>query len=136
MLATEQITPRKIRVMLVDDSQILLSEAVWFLSDHPALEVIKSVYRATHALAQAKLYAPDVVLLDITTSGLQALCMIHELHTVYPTLPVIVLDEIEVETVKRAALREGAASFVTKPIVKTQLFDAILREVRFDYRYA
>lgn len=126
MLSTNQITPRKIKVMLVDDSTILLRDAVPFLYEHPSINVVGSVYITKNAVAQAQLHNPDVVLVDITTGGVGGMVVIRELHAACPTVHIIVLDEIEHEPVKHAAIRSGAAAFVGKMTVKTDLVPAIL----------
>lgn len=125
MLFTEKITPRKIKIMLVDDSAILLREAVPFLLQHPNLELVGTVYHTATAVAQAQTLKPDVVLLDVTIRGMHALYVIPQLRAVNPSLGVIVLDEIEVEAVKRAAVAGGAAAFVPKQKVETHLLPAI-----------
>lgn len=126
-LSSEQITPRKIKVMLIDDSAILLREVLPFLTEHSTIDLVGSIYKTTKAVEQVRVLKPDVVLLDVTIRGLLELPLIPQLHAVRPALAVIVLDEIELFSVKRAALAHGAADFVTKPCASTRLLPAILR---------
>lgn len=126
MLSTQQVTPRKIRVMLVDDSAILLREAIPFLGQHPNIELVGAVSLAAQAVTLVEILMPDVVLLDVTTRGLNGLPVIPQLHAVNPDLAIIVLDEVDIYSVKRAAFAHGAAAFITKQSAKTGLLPAIL----------
>ena len=112
--------------MLVDDSAILLREAVPFLFRHPNVKLVGTVCHTAEAVTQAQIHMPDVVLLDVTIRGLQALQVIPQMHAVNPVLVVIVLDEIELDSLKHAAIAHGAAAFVTKQSIKTHLLPAIL----------
>ena len=112
--------------MLVDDSAILLSEAVPFLNRHPGLEIVGTVSKAANAVTHAQMLMPDVVLLDITVPGMQGLPLIPQLHVINPALRVIVLDEIDIDSVKHTALTQGAAAFIAKQNAKRQLLPAIL----------
>lgn len=126
MLATEPVLFRKIRVMLVDDSMILLREAIAFLQEHPAVEIVGSVYKSTDAVKGVQEILPDVVLVDVTVHGVYGLPLIRQLHAAAPELPVIVLDQVLFEGVRRDAFEQGAAAFVPKVSAKTHLLSAIL----------
>lgn len=131
MLTIDPLTSRKIRVMLVDDSSILLREATSFLGGSPGVEIVGSVHKTADAAAGALTFMPDVVLLDVTVQGIRGLPVISQLHAVDPNLPVIVLDEIPFDAVERGARARGAA-FVAKVSAKTQLLSTILALVHSD----
>lgn len=123
--ATTSNAREKIRVMLVDDSMILLDDTVAFLQEYPEIELVGTICSTKNAVAQADLCAPDIVLLDVTTSGMGGLAIIAELHAFKPALPVIVLDMISMESVQRAARAIGAAICITKVMATTSLVPAI-----------
>lgn len=124
-------TPRgTIRVMLVNESKILLREVVDFLFHQPDVELVGSVYVIANVLDHVQRLAPDVVLLDITLQGAQALPIIDTLHDFRPTLPIIVLDEISEESVVRSLRSKAATSFIVKTDVTMRLIPAILAAVQ------
>lgn len=124
--ATQANARERIRVMLIDDSLILLGDAVAFLQGYPEVEVVGKACSAKNALAQVELCAPNLVLLDVTCQGASGLGIIAELHAFDPALPVIVVDMVGVESVQRAARAVGASAYITKTTATTCLLPAIL----------
>lgn len=114
----------KIRVMLIDDTGILLWDTLSFLQDIPEIEIVGEVCQAKDALAQAQLCAPDIVLLDATIHGADHAGIIPELHAFDPALPVIMLDMIASASVQGAASAVGAA-VVLKPVARMNLLPTI-----------
>lgn len=121
---TDSNVHEKIRVMLVDDTGILLWDAVSFLQRQPEIEIVGTICPAKNALAQAQVCAPDIVLVDATVHGAANVGIVAELRAFYPALPVIILDVLTTRSVLGAASAAGAA-FVPKPIAQTRLLPVI-----------
>lgn len=122
---TDSNVPGKIRVMLVDDTRVLLWDAISFLEHNPEIEIVGPICDTKNAVAQAQSCTPDVVLLDVSLKGANGLGIIADLHAFSQTLTVIVLDLLTMESVRRAASQIGAAAVVIKPFAKTHLVPAI-----------
>lgn len=127
---TDSNVPEKIRVMLVDDTRILLWDAISFLQQNPEIEIVGPICDTKNAVVQAQSCTPDVVLLDVSLKGANGLDTIADLHAFCPTVSVIVLDLLTMESVRRAAAAIGAAAVVIKPFAKTRLLPAIRAAVQ------
>src|SRR5262245_54579907 len=110
------IRERPIRVMVVDDSELVRRLLVETLRKHPDIEVIATAgdpYEAREKIAAEK---PDVVTLDIEMPRMNGLTFLEKLMRHYP-LPVIIISSLGRSGSEPAieALRLGAVEVVQKP---------------------
>lgn len=115
----------RIRVMLVDESGGFLRAAASFLEQQPEVQVMGAFCVGEQAVTAARLLKPEIVLLDLTNSGLPGLEMINRLHAVVPGVKVIVLSLLDIAPVRRAVHAAGAAAFISKANSKTDLMATI-----------
>jgi two-component system chemotaxis response regulator CheB len=106
----------KRRVLIIDESVVIRRSLTDALSREPTLTVAGSAASARIALMKMPLLRPDVVLLDISLPGMDALEALMVIHQHYPETLVIVLNA---ETDRAAAatvdaLAMGAKHFVMK----------------------
>jgi two-component system chemotaxis response regulator CheB len=107
----------KRRILIVDESVVVRRSLTHALSREPTLTVVGSAASARIALMKMPLLRPDVVLLDISLPGMDALETLMVIHQNYPETLVIVLNA---ETERAAAATVdaramGARNFVMKP---------------------
>ncbi|MET9697989.1 response regulator transcription factor [Streptomyces sp. NPDC006529] len=122
-------TPARIRVLLVDDHQVVRRGLRTFLEVQDDIEVVGEASDGAEGAARAEELRPDVILMDIKmpgTDGLDALRRLRELAN--PARVLIVTSFTEQRTVV-PALRAGAAGYVYKDIDPDALAAAI-RSVR------
>jgi two-component system chemotaxis response regulator CheB len=106
----------KIKVLIVDDSEMVCRIFAQELSKDPALEVIGTAPDAIVAREMIGRLKPDVLLLDIEMPGVDGLTFLEQLITSYP-LPVIIVSSLA-KTGSAVALRAmelGAADVMAKP---------------------
>lgn len=123
--------PRKIRVLVVDDSAVmrrLLSEAI---QSEPGLELAGTASHGALALSLLPRCAPDVVTLDLEMPYMNGLETLKAIRAQHPDLPVVMFSSL---TVKGAAatiecLSFGASDYVTKP-QRASNFDAAIAELK------
>jgi EAL domain-containing protein (putative c-di-GMP-specific phosphodiesterase class I)/AmiR/NasT family two-component response regulator len=104
------------RVVVIDDDPVTLSSLVELLG-RKGLHNIHAISDATEARGQIEEIEPDLVLLDLHMSGVDAYTLLAELRERAggSYLPVLVLaDDSAPEAINRA-LDLGARDFVTKP---------------------
>lgn len=118
-------TPAAIRLMLVDDHAIVRSGLVTLLNGEPGLQVVAVADDGETALKLWQKYRPDIMLLDISMSGMDGIETVRRLRAAFPTARVIMLTSSEAEEDVRHALEAGASGYVTKNIRRAQLFKAI-----------
>lgn len=108
--------PRKIKVLIVDDSAVvrkLLTEA---LSAEPDLEVVGTAPDPYVARDKIVSLSPDVLTLDIEMPRMDGLTFLNRLMQHHP-MPVIVVSSLGQASCQAAitAMREGAVEVVPKP---------------------
>ena len=118
-----------IRVLLVDDHQVVRRGLRTFLEVQGDIEVVGEAADGDEGVARALELRPDVILMDVRmpgTDGIEALRLLREAGS--PARVLIVTSFTEQRTVV-PALRAGAAGYVYKDIDPVALADAI-RSVR------
>lgn len=117
--------PTPLRILLVDDQQLLRRGLMMLLSTVDGLEVIDQAADGAEALAVIARRRPDVVLSDIRMPGMDGLELVERCRTEHPDLPVLLLTTFDDEPVVRGALAAGAAGFLLKDTSTEALADAI-----------
>ena len=117
-----------IRVLLVDDHQLVRSGIRRILDDAADISVVGEAGSGEEAIQMARECRPDVVLMDVNmpgTSGIDATCQIHQR---WPKTIIIGLSmHGKNGDAARAILDAGASAFVPKSEDSSQVIDTILR---------
>lgn len=116
---------RAIRVLLVDDHQVVRRGLRTFLEIQPDIEVVGEAADGAEGIARTEELRPDVVLMDIKmpgTDGIEALRTLRDLDN--PARVLIVTSFTEQRTVV-PALRAGASGYVYKDVDPDALAGAI-----------
>lgn len=115
----------KIRVMIVDDivdTRDQLEKLLFFEKD---IEVIAKASNGREAVAMAKQYKPDVILMDINMPDMDGITATEAIMTQDPAIQVIIMSvQGETDYLRRAMLA-GAREFLTKPISADDLYKSI-----------
>ncbi|MFF7503683.1 response regulator [Streptomyces lavendulae] len=117
--------PRRIRVLLVDDHQVVRRGLRTFLEVQEDIEVVGEAADGEEGIARAEELRPDVILMDVKmpgTDGIEALRRLRGLAN--PARVLIVTSFTEQRTVV-PALRAGAAGYLYKDIDPDALAGAI-----------
>jgi len=115
--------PRKIRVLIVDDSAVVREALSMVLSSDPELEVTATAGDPFIAAERMREQAPDVITLDIEMPRMDGLTFLQRLMAQHP-IPVVIcssLAEEGCETTLRA-LEYGAVEIIQKPRLGTKQF--------------
>jgi NarL family two-component system response regulator YdfI len=113
-----------IRVLIVDDHQILRTGLSLIMETTPGMEAVGTAVDGQDGLAKVEELAPDVVLTDIRMPNMDGIAMLRELARTHPNLPVVVLTTFDDQAPIQQAMRLGAKGFMLKDadrdtIVKT-----------------
>jgi DNA-binding NarL/FixJ family response regulator len=117
-----------IRLVIVDDHQIVRSGLRKLLALQEGIRVVGEYSSPAEALARLPSVSPDVVLMDVKMPGLDGLAATRELRNRGLGCRVIILtmfDEYLTE-----ALEAGAVGFLRKDVSEQELADAIRRAAR------
>jgi NarL family two-component system response regulator LiaR len=114
-----------IRVLLVDDHEVVREGLRTFLGLQDGLEVVGEAADGVEAIAAAERLRPDVVLMDLVLPNLDGIAAMHELRRRVPAARVIVLTSFVDEDRVLPALRAGAAGYLLKNVQPQELARAI-----------
>lgn len=118
----------RIRVLLVDDHQVVRRGLRAFLQLQPDIEVVGEVGGGTAAVAAATDARPDVVLMDLVMPEGDGVAAIRALARAAPGARVLVLSSFADDERIFAAMQAGAAGYLLKDVAPDALAEAI-REV-------
>jgi DNA-binding NarL/FixJ family response regulator len=127
------VTP--VRVLVADDHQLMREGTAALLAADERVEVVGLARDGREALALAERRSPDVVLLDLNmpeVDGLEACARLRE----GGGPEVLMLTVSDEEPDLYAALRVGAAGYLTKDVPPAELIEAVLAVARGEPRIA
>ncbi len=109
--------PKKIRVLVVEDSAVTREYLVYLLSQDPALDVVGTARDGLEGVEQAERLRPDVIVMDIHMPRLNGYEATRQVMERVPTPIVMVTASLNRDEVALTfeALRNGALTVVDKP---------------------
>ena len=119
--------PRRIRVMVVDDHEVVRSGLRALRATQEDLALIAEASSAAEAISRAKAMHPDVVVMDVNLGGKSGIEATREIRSAEPRTQVLMLTSFADEEALFASIMAGASGYVLKEIRSTELIDAIRR---------
>ncbi|MBL7065069.1 MAG: response regulator transcription factor [Anaerolineae bacterium] len=116
-----------IKVLIVDDNPTFIGIVRRFLSRFTDIEVVAEATSAKDALALAQKTTPQIALVDVAMPEINGLTLTRMLREKYPGLAVILVTLIDTAQYRSASAEAGAAGFVAKPTLSTDLVPLIRR---------
>jgi DNA-binding NarL/FixJ family response regulator len=114
-----------IRVMLVDDHEIIRRGIGDLLDAEPDIEVVGEASTAEQATTRALALAPDVLLLDVRLPDGSGIDVCREVRSTLPDVRCLMLTAYDDEEAMSAAVVAGASGYVLKDIRGTTLLDSL-----------
>ncbi|HEY4328196.1 MAG TPA: response regulator transcription factor [Phycisphaerae bacterium] len=114
-----------IRIMLVDDHQMVLEGLKQLLAATPEIQVVAEARTGEEALALVQSVAPDVMVLDVTMPGLNGIETMRQIRLLAPETEVIGLSMHAAAQVVSDMIRAGASGYMLKSASVDQLACAI-----------
>ena len=114
-----------IQILIADDHGVLRAGLRTLLNAEPNLEVIGEASDGNDVLRLASELHPDIVLLDISMPGPGGIEVTRRLKEALPELRVLILTAHEDESLLREAVQAGAAGYIIKRAVESELINAI-----------
>jgi two-component system response regulator NreC len=114
-----------IRVLIADDHGVVRAGLRALLIAEPDLQVIGEAADGEEAVRLAVRRQPDVVVMDISMPGPDGIEATRALAEQAPGVRVLLLTVHEDPALLREALRAGAAGYVIKRAVESELINAI-----------
>jgi len=110
------MTPRKIRVLIVDDSASVRQVLKQILETDPQIEVMGVASDPYVAVERLKTEVPDVITLDIEMPRMDGLTFLEKIMSQHP-IPVVICSTLAGagSDAALAALEKGAVEIIAKP---------------------
>lgn len=114
-----------IRLMVVDDHELVRVGMRHILDDYPSIKIVGEAADGETAIRLNHQVKPDVVLLDISLPGLSGFEVTTRLRKIDPGLGIIILTVHEAAPYPGKLLDAGASGYLTKGCPTTELVQAI-----------
>jgi DNA-binding NarL/FixJ family response regulator len=116
---------RRIRVLLVDDHEIVREGVRAVLEDERDIEVVGEASDGVQAVERVRALGPDVVLLDLVMPGQTAPETIKAIRAASPAAQVLMLTSFAEDAQVRATIGAGAIGYLLKDVLKNDLARAV-----------
>ncbi|MFN2280579.1 MAG: response regulator [Anaerolineales bacterium] len=114
-----------IKVMLVDDQQLIRQGIRILLEQEPEIEVIAEASNGIEALRLCRDDQPDVVLMDVQMPEMDGVVCTRQLTKIYPKIGVIILTTFDDDDYIFDGLRAGARGYLLKDVSSAELAAAV-----------
>ena len=114
-----------IRVMIVDDHEVVRNGLRTYLKTQPGFEVVAEASSGEEAIHLAEESSPDVVLMDLVMEGMDGVRATQEVKRVCPSAQVVVLTSYHQDEYIFPALQAGAVSYILKDVRMEELAETI-----------
>ena len=116
---------RDLRILLVDDHEIVRLGLKALLNRHPRFEIVGEAGSADEAVAKARVHKPDVVVMDVRLAGKSGIDATREIVADSPDTKVIILTSFADDDLLMDAVAAGAIGYVLKQIGSDDLVKAL-----------
>jgi two-component system, NarL family, response regulator NreC len=116
---------KKIRLMLVDDHEVIRVGLKTFLQTQADFEVVAEAGNGEEAVDRAIESHPDVILMDITMQGIDGMEATRRLRMLCPECLVLALTVHDDKQYLMQMLSAGASGYITKQAAADELVEAI-----------
>jgi len=115
----------QIRVMTVDDHEILRGGIRFLLLAFDDIELVGEAHSGEEALRLCDQVQPDVVLMDIMMPGMDGVETTKALRKQYPHVQVLVLTSFHNGDLVHSVMQAGAVGYLLKGVSMDELAEAI-----------
>jgi two-component system, NarL family, response regulator LiaR len=114
-----------IRLLLVDDHEMVRTGLRSFLGLQTGMTVVGEAGTAEQALALVPRLHPDIVLMDLVLPGMSGVEAVHQLRAKHPEVKVVVLTSFAGQDAVLPAVRAGVAGYLLKDVGPAELAGAL-----------
>jgi two-component system, NarL family, response regulator DevR len=115
----------KIRLLLVDDHEVVRVGLRALLGRHPDFEVVDEASSGQEAVRKALMHRPEIVVMDVRLNGMSGIEACREITQAAPDVKVIMLTSYGDDDTLFEAIAAGASGYVLKQIGSNDLIKSI-----------
>ena len=116
---------QKIKVMLVDDHNVVRSGLVTFLKAYDELELVGEAKNGLEAVHLCQQKQPDVILMDLIMPEMDGIEATKAILADFPWIKIIAMTSFEDQELVQGVLAAGAISYLIKNVTSDELARAI-----------
>lgn len=116
---------KKIRVMIVDDHDMVRKGLATFLRTQDDLELIGEAASGPDAILKCQHLQPDVVLMDLIMPEMTGVEAITTIRGKWPAIQILALTSFQEKDLVQNALQAGAIGYLLKDVSINDLAEAI-----------
>jgi DNA-binding NarL/FixJ family response regulator len=117
--------PGRIRVMIVDDHELVRAGVAAILSSQPCIHIVAEAASGAEAIRLFRIHRPDVTLLDLTMPGMDGVETMRAIRAEFVESRFIVLTVHSGDEDIHRALDGGAKAYVLKTAPGPELIDTV-----------
>jgi PAS domain S-box-containing protein len=121
------------RLLIVDDHEVVRQGVRSLLSDHTNWDVCGEAVDGQDAVDKARELKPDLIVMDISMPRLNGLEATRQVRGILPDCEVLILSQHESSEMARQALKVGARGYVVKTSISRDLISAVAKASRREY---
>jgi len=107
-------THEKIKVLIIDDYDLVREELNTLLETFPEFEVVSTASDGHMAVTLCRMYNPDVVLMDLHMSNMDGIEATRLIRQEFPSIQVVILSMSMNPDSIYEVLKAGAISYLSK----------------------
>jgi DNA-binding NarL/FixJ family response regulator len=115
-----------VKVLIVDDEPLFVEMLEALLAADGRIEVVGKAANGRQAVELAVTLSPDVTLMDISMPQMDGIEAVRRIREQSPDACILMLTGSSIATDVDRSRQAGAAGFLTKDRIATQLVDSIL----------
>jgi DNA-binding NarL/FixJ family response regulator len=116
---------RAIRILTVDDHQLLREGIAAVLEGQPDMMLIGQASNGREAIESFRQHRPDVTLMDLRMPDMSGIEAITAIRAEFPSARIIVLTTYAGDVQAAGALKAGASGYLLKNLVRKELIETI-----------
>ena len=119
------VTAKQITILTVDDHPLLREGIAAVIHGEKDMVIVGEASNGREAIEMFRSKRPDVTLMDLQMPDLNGIDAIVTIRKEHPQARMIVLTTYEGDVLARRALKAGAAGYILKDMIRTELLEAI-----------
>ncbi len=123
----------KVKVLIVDDHALFRDGIRALLSGYDEIDVVGEASDGNESIKKALELAPSVILMDLVMPGMNGLEATHRILKKMPKAKVLFLTQYETKEYVLSAIKAGAAGYIPKKALGSELLKAILEINKGNY---
>lgn len=125
---------RPIRLMIAEDQAMIRKALSALLSLEPDIDVVGAAADGEQAVAAARAYAPDVILMDLKMPRMDGIAATRAILAQAPETRVIMLTTFDSDELVFEAIAAGAQSYLLKEAEESEILAAVRAAARGEPR--